>query len=325
LAERLKKPGLRQLNQRISARGVLNPLNPEESRKYVECRLGAQGGKCAQIFAKGVLEYLLDHSGGIPRNINVLCHNAMLLAYSKGANRVDFKAARATTSEYGDSRTPTSGLRSSLRLVEKPALLIGGAFVLLLFGLVAMHERTAAPVREVTVSSARVTDEAASSGQNIKSTATFDHLPTHVAESTVSEGEVANPATKAEPAPSAVPEQRRQIRVRFGDTLEKLGIRYFGSKSGINELIDANPQLTDINRLSVGQIINLPSDDTAKTRSTSGGRAAPLEPPVVPEDAPANASAALRPSSPKASDRRHADAGNALSVGEAPASDGADN
>src|SRR5690348_8929819 len=37
LAERLKKPDLRQLNQRISSRGVLKPLTTEQSLKYVEC------------------------------------------------------------------------------------------------------------------------------------------------------------------------------------------------------------------------------------------------------------------------------------------------
>jgi phage tail protein X len=59
-------------------------------------------------------------------------------------------------------------------------------------------------------------------------------------------------------------ERRRQITVRYGDTLEGLAIHYFRSRSGINALIDANPQLTNINRLSIGQIIYLPSDSTPK-------------------------------------------------------------
>jgi hypothetical protein len=63
-------------------------------------------------------------------------------------------------------------------------------------------------------------------------------------------------------------EQRRQITVRYGDTLENLAIHYFRSRSGINDLIDANPQLTDINRLSIGQIIYLPSGSTPKASST---------------------------------------------------------
>src|SRR5712692_4590591 len=42
LAERLKKPELRQLNQRISSRGVLSTLSTVQAVKYVECRLSAQ-------------------------------------------------------------------------------------------------------------------------------------------------------------------------------------------------------------------------------------------------------------------------------------------
>src|SRR5579872_3514976 len=42
LAERLKKPELRQLNQRISSRGVLEPLTNAQAIKYVECKLSAQ-------------------------------------------------------------------------------------------------------------------------------------------------------------------------------------------------------------------------------------------------------------------------------------------
>src|SRR5580704_8397131 len=67
LAERLKQPELRQLNQRISSRGVLKPLNSEQAAKYVECRLSAQGGSCAAIFEPHALNSLLRRSDGIPR------------------------------------------------------------------------------------------------------------------------------------------------------------------------------------------------------------------------------------------------------------------
>jgi general secretion pathway protein A len=59
LAERLKKPELRQLNQRISSRGVLKALNTEQGIKYVECRLIAQGSKVAAILAPRALGCLL--------------------------------------------------------------------------------------------------------------------------------------------------------------------------------------------------------------------------------------------------------------------------
>src|ERR1700694_2815546 len=81
LAERLKKPELRQLNQRISSRGVLKPLNIAQGIMYVECKLSAQGGKCSAVFAPRALECLLRRSDGIPRKINMLCQNAMLAGF----------------------------------------------------------------------------------------------------------------------------------------------------------------------------------------------------------------------------------------------------
>ena len=126
LVERLKKPELHQLDQRISARGVLNPLNIEESLKYVECRLRARGGASSQIFEPGSLERLLQHSDGIPRKINQLCYNAMLLAYSAGARKVSLKAAKETAAEY-DAKTRLYNRSSSAPHRRKKLALIAGA------------------------------------------------------------------------------------------------------------------------------------------------------------------------------------------------------
>ncbi len=103
LAERLKKPELRQLNQRISSRGVLNPLTAAQAAKYVECKLSAQGSSSAAIFDRGALKRLLRRSDGIPRKINMLCHTAMQSAYNAGERKVSYKTANKTAADYHDS------------------------------------------------------------------------------------------------------------------------------------------------------------------------------------------------------------------------------
>lgn len=100
LLERLMKPHLRQLNDRIGARVILNPLERAEAFAYVDYRLAARQGRMKKIFASNALAHLIDHSGGIPRRINVLCHNAMVLAYSSGTKKVRLEAARTAVSEY---------------------------------------------------------------------------------------------------------------------------------------------------------------------------------------------------------------------------------
>ena len=100
LLRRLTNPSLRQLEQRIGAKTVLNPLQRAECREYVEQRLKAVNGGTEKIFKPGALRYLIRHGGGIPRRINVLCHNAMLLAYSGGARTVDTRMVEAAVTEY---------------------------------------------------------------------------------------------------------------------------------------------------------------------------------------------------------------------------------
>src|ERR1700687_744802 len=124
LAERLKKPQLRQLNQRISSRGVLAPLNIAQAVKYVECKLSAQGSNCDAIFERGALKRLLLRSDGIPRKINMLCHTAMQAAYNAGAKKVSYRTAGKIAAEYHDSVRITNR-RSGARLT---ALVVGTAF-----------------------------------------------------------------------------------------------------------------------------------------------------------------------------------------------------
>src|ERR1700687_3511822 len=128
LAERLKKPELRQLNQRISSRGVLAPLNIAQAVKYVECKLSAQGSNCDAIFELGALKRLLLRSDGIPRKINMLCHTAMQAAYNAGAKKVSYRTAGKIAAEYHDSVRITNR-RSGARLT---ALVVGTALASLL-------------------------------------------------------------------------------------------------------------------------------------------------------------------------------------------------
>jgi type II secretory pathway predicted ATPase ExeA len=163
LLRRLTQPHLRQLNDRIGARAVLNSLTPEEAVGYVQYRTRTHGGSPAAIFARGALPYLIDHSGGIPRRINVLCHNAMLLAYSAGSRKVDVFAARAAVAEYENllasarpfQRTRVSSARRLRRFLRAAAPVAAAVFALglLSFGVTfvgasreARHRALAPPV-----------------------------------------------------------------------------------------------------------------------------------------------------------------------------------
>jgi type II secretory pathway predicted ATPase ExeA len=87
LARRLKEPKLRALNQRIGARALLRPLAAEEVRNYVNCLLEAQGAR-RELFSREALVELAALSGGVPRIINNICHNALLNSYLERAEVV---------------------------------------------------------------------------------------------------------------------------------------------------------------------------------------------------------------------------------------------
>jgi len=125
LIERLGHPEMRSLNQRIGARTLLKPLGSAEVREYIDCRLRAKGGKASRIFAPAALSYLVEHSGGIPRRVNVLSHNSMLQGYAAGSRKVSLAMVRNAVSEYEDllnSKKPRAADRAVRAMIPRARL-----------------------------------------------------------------------------------------------------------------------------------------------------------------------------------------------------------
>jgi general secretion pathway protein A len=80
LEKRLDQPGLRQLKQRASLWCRLLPLRSEEVSPYIASRLRTVGYEGKELFAPEAIEKIAGYSEGIPRLINVLCDNALVLA-----------------------------------------------------------------------------------------------------------------------------------------------------------------------------------------------------------------------------------------------------
>lgn len=324
LAERLKMPELRALNQRISTRGVLKPLTVDQGIKYVECKLSAQGSNCGVIFERGALKRLLRRSDGIPRKINMLCHTAMQAAFEASEKKVSVKTAKKVAEDYHESvRIKDSGVPAWI-LQALPPLVVGASLVLLV-GLIfpgfwssltltrTVAEQTARPAKRTqkvkgaerpkVVEQAKAIEQPAADAHTGVATkpgaaaakqAIASVAPAAAAPAAATNGTANPPAhesglvpsaqaatASSAPAPThpvadATAEQRNQITVRYGDTLEKIAERYMGSESGLNALIKANPQLTDINELTVGETIYLPHGVSPKALRERAATARPL-------------------------------------------------
>jgi len=89
LAQRLTNPELAQLQQRISILTTLVPFNLEDTSKYIEHRLKIAGYQGPPLYSSAALTLIWKSSGGVPREINKLCFNAMLLASAAEQEQVD--------------------------------------------------------------------------------------------------------------------------------------------------------------------------------------------------------------------------------------------
>jgi type II secretory pathway predicted ATPase ExeA len=78
----LRSPQLRQLDQRVSIRYELKPLDREGVGAYVAHRLAVGGGSASVTFTAKALDRVHKLSAGIPRLINLICDRALLAGYS---------------------------------------------------------------------------------------------------------------------------------------------------------------------------------------------------------------------------------------------------
>jgi general secretion pathway protein A len=84
----LKAPPNRALAQRIAIWYHLEPLNYEETEQYIYHQLKMVGSK-RQVFERSALPEIFSFSGGVPRLINTICDQALLMGFSQGKKEID--------------------------------------------------------------------------------------------------------------------------------------------------------------------------------------------------------------------------------------------
>jgi len=84
---------LSQLKQRLAVRYHLNPLNREDTKKYIIHRLGIAGAK-RKIFSIDASNLVWKGSRGIPRVINTICDMCLLLAFNRKINKISEKIVK---------------------------------------------------------------------------------------------------------------------------------------------------------------------------------------------------------------------------------------
>ncbi len=91
LQDKLEHPKVAQINQRITSRYHLSPLNRADAFAFIQHRLIIAGGGRMQFFTEKALKRVFQLSKGIPRLINTLCDRALLGAYVEETDQVTDK------------------------------------------------------------------------------------------------------------------------------------------------------------------------------------------------------------------------------------------
>lgn len=99
LRDMLERPELSQVNQRITSRFHLGPLQPDDIRAYIQHRLNVAGDHSTTLFSEKAIRHAISLTGGIPRLINVLCDRALLGAYAVNTDHVDLEIMKQAGEE----------------------------------------------------------------------------------------------------------------------------------------------------------------------------------------------------------------------------------
>jgi type II secretory pathway predicted ATPase ExeA len=124
----LRLPRMRQLDQRVSIRYELKPLDREAAAAYVMHRLTIAGGSRSVAFAPRALDEVHRLSAGIPRLINLICDRALLAGFSVHSRRIspDMVVHAAQSLDMQAPLTPRLTWR------DRPASLLAAAAVVML-------------------------------------------------------------------------------------------------------------------------------------------------------------------------------------------------
>jgi len=99
LKAKLQAEELRQLRQRVLVYYELKPLPLDEVSRYIQHRLTLAGGNGRPTFTDRAVRSIFNVSGGIPRIINNVCDKAILSAFIRSRDQVNWWDVRRARKE----------------------------------------------------------------------------------------------------------------------------------------------------------------------------------------------------------------------------------
>ena len=101
LGNKLERPDLVQLLQRITVFKHLEALTEQETAGYIRHRMRVAGRLGEDVFEARAIELIAERSQGIPRNINKICFRALLEGYAEERKTISAEIVEKATQRLG--------------------------------------------------------------------------------------------------------------------------------------------------------------------------------------------------------------------------------
>ena len=286
LQAKLDQPHLRQLKQRIAIRSELARLRDDEVGSYINFRIRVAGCDNPELFHSDAVEKIAFYSKGIPRLINVICDNALVIAFAGSEKYVspevigevvrDLRIAPDNQLIHDQTNQLTPNQSARARDVAEPA---EGAEILSSETTVPISKRkpigafaaaaAASLAIVILLGFASLTDPGkfftgASESLNgyQKNLAEWALLVT---------GQNANPPkrmnvkiadTRQQTAEITAKSNDHRLTIQNGSTVFQIATDAYGSRSailGIDLIKEFNPEIANLNWINAGQDLLLPA------------------------------------------------------------------
>lgn len=101
LMKKLNSYELRQLNQRITVRATLMPLQFVEMVRYINHRIALAGGINKVFFDASAHRAVWKFARGIPRLVNIICDRTLMAAYVSDVATINDKIVKKAVADLG--------------------------------------------------------------------------------------------------------------------------------------------------------------------------------------------------------------------------------